>query len=90
MGSDAPCEEDRSFLAYGPGMVKCPLCLGKGKVRNYEAIGILEAIPKSKVGEIIKEWLHTPTLLLRAGEMSAQEIRTVKAVLKAVLRGIEG
>lgn len=42
-----------------------------------------------KVQKVIKEWLHTPTLLLRAGEMSAQEIRTVKAVLKAVLRGVE-
>lgn len=35
---------------------------------------------------IVKEWLHTPTLLLRAGELSAQEIRTVKAVLNAILR----
>lgn len=35
---------------------------------------------------IIKEWLHTPTLLLRAGELSRGEIRTVKAILNAILR----
>lgn len=47
-----------------------------------------EANEKSLV-RIIDEWLHTPTLLLRAGEMTAQEIRTVKAVLEAVKRGVE-
>jgi hypothetical protein len=38
------------------------------------------------MSRIIKEWLHTPTLLLRAGELSAREMRTVKAVLNAILR----
>ncbi len=35
-----------------------------------------------KCAEIVEELLHTPTLLLLGGEMTAQEIRTVKAVLK--------
>lgn len=36
----------------------------------------------------INEWLNTPTMLLRTGEITAQEIRTVKAVLNAILRDI--
>lgn len=34
-----------------------------------------------KCAKIVEELLHTPTLLLLGGEMTAQEIRTVKAVL---------
>lgn len=33
---------------------------------------------------IIDEWMHVPTLKLRAGEMTAQEVRTVVAVLGAI------
>ena len=34
--------------------------------------------------KIIDQWLHVPTLKLRAGEMTAQELRTVKAVLNGL------
>lgn len=33
---------------------------------------------------VIEEWMHVPTLKLRAGEMKAQEVRTVIAVLSAI------
>lgn len=37
-----------------------------------------------RIDGIIDEWLHIPTLKLRAGEMTAQETRTVVAVLTAI------
>ena len=40
---------------------------------------------------LVKSWTVNQELLLRAGEMTPQEIRTVKAVLNSVLGGeIEG
>lgn len=38
---------------------------------------------------VVNGWTDNQTLQLKAGEMSAQEIRTVKAVLKAILRDFE-
>lgn len=32
----------------------------------------------------VSEWMHVPTLKLRAGEMTAQEVRTVIGVLGAI------
>lgn len=37
---------------------------------------------------LIDQWLHVPTLKLRAGEMSAQEQRTVIAVLRSIRTGL--
>lgn len=34
--------------------------------------------------QIVDQWLHVPTLKLRAGEMTAQESRTVQAVLRGL------
>lgn len=45
---------------------------------------------RERSGEIIRKWLRTDTLKLHAGEMTAQELRTVKAVLRGVLAEIEG
>jgi hypothetical protein len=41
------------------------------------------AEPSEAIG-LIDEWMHVPTLKLRAGEMSAQEMRTVLGVLGAI------
>jgi hypothetical protein len=38
---------------------------------------------------IIDEWMHTPTLRQRAGEMTAETQRTVLAVLAAIKREVE-
>ncbi len=37
---------------------------------------------------IIEPWMDTQTLKLRAGEMSEQEVRTVKAVLTSIISEI--
>src|SRR3546814_10183420 len=42
-----------------------------------------EEVREAALREIAK-WLHVPTLQLRAGEMSAQEVRLVPAVLTAI------
>lgn len=38
---------------------------------------------------IVRQWMHVPTLKLRAGEMTAQEVRTVLAVLGAICAEME-
>ncbi len=37
----------------------------------------------------VKSWLNPNVLQLKGGEMTAQEIRTVKAVLNAILRSFD-
>jgi hypothetical protein len=37
----------------------------------------------------VKSWTDTEVLLLRSGEMTAQEVRTIKAVLNAILRSFD-
>lgn len=37
---------------------------------------------------LVKSWTDTDVLLLKSGDMTAQEIRTVKAVLNAILRSL--
>ena len=44
---------------------------------------------REEVNLIFERWQSTPYLLLHAGEMSVQEIRTVKAVLKAVQEQVD-
>lgn len=44
---------------------------------------------RTEIIEHIESWLKTGNLLIRCGEMSRQELRTVKAVLKAIIRGLE-
>src|SRR3546814_3233947 len=44
-----------------------------------------EEVREAALREIAK-WLHVPTLQLRAGEMSAKEVRLVTAVLTAIER----
>ena len=50
-------------------------------------------VPRTKLVEsavnLVDEWLDTPTMKLRAGEMTAQESRTVKAVLTALRKSIQ-
>jgi hypothetical protein len=43
----------------------------------------------AKAVALVDEWLHVPTLKLRAGEMTAQESRTVKAVLTSLRKSIQ-
>lgn len=43
-----------------------------------------ERTPRAIVHEIIGNWSNPQFLRLHAGEMSAQEVRTVRAVLHAV------
>lgn len=43
-------------------------------------LGIIEGLEMA--AKRVEEWLDTPALLLACGEMTAQEIRTAKAVLK--------
>ena len=45
--------------------------------------------PRKEIKAIFEKWQGTSFLLLHAGEMSAQEIRTVKAVLKAVQEQVD-
>ena len=37
---------------------------------------------------IVDEWMDVPTLKLRAGEMTTQEVQTVRAVLRSISRSI--
>lgn len=37
----------------------------------------------------VVSWMKTEDLLLKGGDMTAQEIRTVKAVLKQIIRSFE-
>lgn len=62
-------------------------CFLKAHRDNMRLLEIIRGKDKD-FQTILKKWLHTPTLLLRAGEMSAQEIRTVKAVVKAILKEV--
>jgi hypothetical protein len=79
-------------LMYANQTPRVPFKIRKeaaGILRHYPGpvkIGILYEAENPELVRTIKEWLHTPTLLLRAGELSVQEIRTVKAVLNAILR----
>lgn len=43
----------------------------------------------SHCSALVKGWTKTGNLLLRGGEMTAKEIRTVKAVLNSILRSME-
>lgn len=49
-------------------------------------IGI--ATERQRCVEIVDAWLDSQTMLLRAGEMTAQEQRTVKSVVAAISRDI--
>lgn len=40
--------------------------------------------------EKVKKWTETRHILLHAGEMSSEELRTVKAVTNAIVREIQG
>jgi hypothetical protein len=60
------------------GRVVCGVCY------NHALQGIEAGIRLGREHAAAKldEWQDTPTLLLACGEMTAQEIRTVKAVLR--------
>lgn len=53
------------------------------------AIADAVAAERERCVNVVKEWLHVPTLLLRIGEATAQERRTVFSVLSAILVAIE-
>jgi hypothetical protein len=56
-------------------------------LQRFWNIGRSEAsrvAPAAIAEEVIDTWMHVPTLKLRAGEMSAQEVRSVVGVLSAV------
>ena len=55
-------------------------------IREAEAAG--EARGRAAHLSIISEWLDVGMLKLRAGELSAQEIRTVIAVLTAIAAAV--
>ena len=42
-----------------------------------------------RITEIVNKWTDSGHILLHAGEMTAQELRSVKAVVSAILREIE-
>ena len=41
-------------------------------------------IPVNKVNTIMNYWLDNQNIMLHAGEMTEQELRSVKAVVKAI------
>jgi hypothetical protein len=67
--------------AHADGM--CPLCMTAKIESDAEVIAALSGIPPA-VAAILAKWQTTAHMTLHAGEMSAQEIRSVRAVLKAV------
>lgn len=56
------------------------------KIRD--AIGKARERGLDEAAKIVDEWLDTGTMLLRAGEMTAQELRTAKAVVTAIAASI--
>lgn len=44
---------------------------------------------KTEIDQVIERWTNEQEVLLRAGEMEAQELRTAMAVLKAFAREIK-
>lgn len=44
---------------------------------------------RAKITKVVKGWTNFSYMQLHAGEMTAQEKRTVRAVLDAILREIE-
>ena len=38
---------------------------------------------------VVRSWLDTQAMQLKVGEMTSQEVRTVKAVLNSILRSFE-
>ena len=53
-------------------------------MRRNSALENAVAVERERCAKIAGEWLHGPTLLLRAGEMTAQEKRTCLAVVAAI------
>jgi hypothetical protein len=49
-----------------------------------EALKIGIETERDRCAKIASEWLHGPTMLLRAGEMTLQEKRTAMAVVAAI------
>jgi len=69
----------------------CPVagCVWKSRATFEAAIRAdQDRITREECAESAVAWLHTPTLKLRAGEMSAQEVRTVKVVVAAIVQAI--
>lgn len=64
-----------------------------GQLDVFKRLGDLGWTPTTKLVEsavkLVDEWLDTPMMKLRAGEMTAQESRTVKAVLSALRKSIQ-
>ena len=91
-------EEDSNHMITD-AWVECDLCHAKGPQANTE----IEAAAKWNVAELVKigieserarcaeiaeEWQNASFARLHAGEMTAQEMRTVKAVCSAIARAI--
>lgn len=57
-----------------------------GDLANLACEGVKIGVEteRERCAKIADQWLHVPTLLLRAGEMSLQERRTVLAVVSAI------
>lgn len=54
-----------------------------------ELVAEAELEERQRCAKVAKRWLKTDYILLHAGEMSAQELRSVKAVIKAVVAEIQ-
>lgn len=48
------------------------------------AAPLIEAAALERAAKVAEEWLSHGTMQLRAGEMTAQELRTAKAVVSAI------
>ena len=49
---------------------------------------MIEAAALERAAKVVEEWLSHGTMQLRAGEMTAQELRTAKAIASAIHDGI--
>ena len=53
-----------------------------------DSVRIGVEVERERAADLAEQWLDTETMKLRAGEMTAQEVRTVKAVVTAIALGI--
>lgn len=55
----------------------------------YKCISAANEIRDTRILSIIEEWTKPQTIRLRAGEMTAQEMRTVQAVMRGLLEAVK-
>jgi len=56
-------------------------------MKSGKDVNIIKLSPSLKIADSVREWvqLSDSAMRLRCGEMTAQEIRTVRAVLHSIL-----